>query len=124
MTDAQLSAKGKQLFGKRFRGVYSQDILPVGKRGMYIVNVDTCKPGSHWVGIVETGDSIYVYDSFARYLSDLMPILESKLDRKKIRIQEKLNHPTQWGRSEICGQNCLAWLCVVNELGLEAAMNF
>lgn len=125
MTDAQLSAKGKQLFGKKFRGVYSQDTLPVGGRGMYIVNVDTSgSPGSHWVGVVETGDSIYIYDSFARHLSDLMPILEAKLNRKKIQVHERISHPTQWGRTEICGQLCLSFLCVVHELGIEAAMNF
>lgn len=92
---------------------------------MYIVNVDTSgKPGSHWVGVVETGDSIYVYDSFAPHLSDLMPILEAKLNRKKIQVHERISHPTQWGRTEICGCLCLAWLCVVHELGIETAMNF
>ena len=125
MNDAQLSAKGKQLFGKKFRGVYSQDTLPVGRRGMSIVNVDTSgKPGSHWVAVVETGDCIYIYDSFARYLSDLMPILEAKLNRKKIHIHEKLNKKTQAVDSSVCGQLSLSFLCVVHELGIEAAMNF
>ena len=125
MSDTQLSAKGKELFGRKFRGVYSQDTLPIGKRGMYIVNVDTRgEVGSHWVGVVETGDAIYVYDSFARHLSDLMPILEAKLNRKKIHVHEKLDHATQWGQTEICGQLATAYLCVVHELGIEAAMNF
>jgi hypothetical protein len=124
-TDSQLSAKGKELFGKKFRGVFSQDTLPVGRRGMYIVNVDTSgEPGSHWVGVVETGNDIYVYDSFARHMSDLMPILEAKLNRKHIHVHEKIGHATQWGRTEICGQLSLAFLCMVHERGLEAAMNF
>ena len=53
-----------------------------------------------------------------------MPILEAKLNRKKIHVHEKLNKKTQAVDSNVCGQLSLSFLCVVHELGIDAAMNF
>ena len=123
-TDKQLRDLGHSMFGGDFIGVYSQDTMPIGKEGMYIVNVDTHeKAGTHWVACIETKDKIYIYDSFARELTGLMPILEQKLNKKSIDIQEKLDHPTQWGNSNLCGQNCLSFMAVAHEYGIHAAMH-
>jgi hypothetical protein len=52
--DDTLTKVGKQLFGPKFRGVYSYDLLPPLTNGQSaIINVDkSTLPGSHWVSVI------------------------------------------------------------------------
>ena len=76
-SDTQLRGIGNELLGRRFIGVYPQDKIPLGRTGLIIANTDTSNgPGVHWVAMVLTQKTIYVFDSFARATKQLMKILK------------------------------------------------
>jgi hypothetical protein len=123
-TDLQLLDVAKKLFGKRFLGVYPQDTIPLGKTGMLIANTDVSSgKGTHWTALVLTAKTVYIFDSFARPAAKLMKVLTNNAKNKKIKIMNSdLKDKEQHSSSAICGQLCLAWLCVVKEMGVRAAM--
>lgn len=119
----QLDSIGKQLF-KTWNGVNPQDQVSL-KPGYQIINVDTSKQsGSHWVAIYSTKKTFYIYDSFARRSTNLLKILTKKLSQKNIKfLDSDRSDAEQFGnKSEVCGQLSLAWLLVVKEMGIRAAM--
>ena len=123
-SDVQLTTMGKSMFGKRFIGVYPQDTLPLGRTGFCIANTDLSSgPGVHWVAIVLTAKSIYIFDSFARPAKRLMKVLTKNAKAKQIKIvNSDLKDVEQRDSSAICGQLCLSWLLVVKEMGIRAAL--
>lgn len=112
-----------KLFGSKYLGTHPQDQV-VLKPGYQIINVDTSKQsGSHWVGIYQTQNTVYIYDSFGRPSSTLLKILTKKLNKKNIKFVDSDNEPEQFGYiSEICGQLCISFLMVVKELGVKRAI--
>ena len=87
-----------------------------------ITNADTTNmPGSHWVAIYTTAKTFYIYDSFGRHTTNLLPILNHKLNTKKVKHHDSNYRPEQFGTTEICGQLCLTWLCVVKKYGIQKA---
>jgi len=121
-TDTELTKYGKRLFGTKYIGTYSQnEKIPKSniKQKFYIINVDTVgEPGTHWVAVVQNGNTYYIYDSYARGAKRLIPLFV----KGKIIIESDRSDAEQYGDSEICGQLCLSWLCVVNELGIRSAL--
>lgn len=121
--DNQLTAEGKALFGNRYLGTFSQNNIPLNKTGYLIANVDTVGlAGTHWVAIYSTPKTFYIYDSFGRQTTNLLPVLEHQLNTKKVKYLDSNYRPEQFGTTEICGQLCLAWLCVVKEHGVRKAL--
>jgi hypothetical protein len=122
--NVQISNMGLKLFGKRFIGVCPQDTIPLGKTGMLIANTDLSnEPGSHWVAILSTAKSVYIFDSFGRPAKQLMKILTKNAKAKKIKIiNSDLSDKEQRDASSICGPLSLAWLCVVKEMGIRSAL--
>jgi hypothetical protein len=122
--DNQLTIEGKALFGNKYLGTFSQNNIPLNRTGYLIANVDTLgMPGSHWVAIDTTPKTFYIYDSFGRQTTNLLPILEHKLNTKKVKYLDSNPKPEQFGKTtEICGQLCLAWLCIVKEYGVRKAL--
>ena len=126
-TDKQLTLVGKELFGKRYIGTFSQDTVSVGafgKTGMLIANTDTRdKNGKHWFSVYMTPKTIYIYDSYGRPSAKLLKILSKHAkDRKMNVIDSDTTDQEQKGNSEVCGQLCLAFLCVVRDLGIKKAL--
>ena len=67
---------GKQIFGKRFVGVYSSDDIPNLNKGQSaIINIDdSSEPGSHWIAIINHPDvGVVIYDSFGRFTRVIIP---------------------------------------------------
>lgn len=121
--DDQLTKEGRELFGKRYLGTFSQDEVPLHKTGMMVVNVDTkSQKGSHWVAIYSTPKCLYVYDSFGRNTKRLLPILEKNMESKKIHHIDSNYLPEQFGASQICGVLALSWLCIVRDMGVRKAL--
>ena len=69
-----------------------------------------------------TAKAIYVFDSFARAtIKQLMKILSKKAKHKQIKIVDSdRSDAEQRDESALCGQLCLAWLCVVKQLGVRS----
>ena len=122
LSDEQLNTLGKQYIGKKYIGTFAQDKLPTTS-GYMIVNVDTSKNINtnkcHWVAIYQTAKTLYVYDSFGRSTSFILPII-FKRNKKKI-VESKLD-PEQYGDTELCGHLALSFLCVANDLGIRKAL--
>ena len=118
----QLEKLGKELFGKKFIGVFAQDELP-NRVGYLIINTDTRKKinshSAHWIAIVQTPKTLYVYDSFGRLTKNVLTLI-SKTTTKKI-VDSKYD-PEQFGYPEICGHLAASWLCVARDLGIRKAL--
>ena len=98
-TESLLNHVGKQLFGRKFGGVFASNEKP---RGRYcIVNtMPRGTSGEHWLAIAPG----LVYDSFGRQkYGDYTGDAEQAIQQTN------------------CGQRCLAWLLVYDELGADYA---
>lgn len=124
MTGGEVFKQGRNMFGKKFRGVYMVDNTALSRPGYMIVNNDLSGgPGEHWVGVIIKAKTAYVYDSFARSTKTLLRPLYKKLKEKGFKVIESdRNDLEQSEDSQICGNLCLAWLYVANKMGLDKAI--
>jgi hypothetical protein len=122
-TDDQLNRVCRHLFGGKYKGAFPQDKAPF-KSGMMILNTDISKgAGLHWVAVYSTPATIYVYDSYARPSASLLKVLSKNAKERKVNIVDSdRSDSEQKDNTEICGQLCIAWLCVVNQMGIKAAL--
>lgn len=119
----ELMEFGKRFWGNKFLGVFPQDKLPAvmynQKNTKYaLLNVDTAGfPGTHWVALagVPGSHKIMVYDSFGRDTSKLLPLLKKgkTIDTDHDAEQKKIQ--------DSCGQFSLAWLILIDMVGLKNA---
>jgi hypothetical protein len=118
-TDTQLNDVGQAYF-PQFVGAFSQDvkITPTPARQYFIINTDRKhQPGTHWCGVVKNGKTYYVYDSFGRTSSRLLP----HFSKGKLVVDSDYD-AEQFGKTEICGVLCLAWIATVAEVGIRNAL--
>ena len=111
-------------FGIKYRGSFSQTEKFELKQGYYIINTDLKKgPGIHWIALVLTKTNAFIYDSFARNSNKLVSYLTRRLKLAKYKIiNSDLKDKEQGNLQMICGQLCIAWLAVVNKLGVKMAI--
>lgn len=118
----QLTRLGTRMFGShRYVGTFAADQIPLLKHHQScIVNVSkSTSPdgGSHWLALVRgTGKRRYVYDSFARKGSSLIPSLKDA-------VNSDLSDFEQTPEEVNCGARCLAWLSVYYRLGVKKALS-
>jgi len=120
---------GKELFKSKFIGVFAQNASFPLKQGYYIINTDTKNnDGIHWVSMYLTKTKAYIYDSFGRKAKYILSHLVSKLTKNNYKIKnsdttDREQRPFKNGKiTEICGPLSLAWLYVVNKLGIRKAL--
>jgi len=122
LDDSQLNALGKQLFGSKYLGTFAQDQLPT-RSGYLIINVDTSKkintPNAHWIAIIQTKTTLYVYDLYGRLTENILKLINKKTKKK---IVDSKHDAEQFGYTEICGQLAMSWLCVAHDLGIRKAL--
>ncbi len=108
--DSELRKAGNRLFGKKFKGVFPKDKIPIMKnKDMCIFNLDKSnESGSHWCAMYKDGKHKVVYDSFGR-----------KVMGKGYKYTDK--DKEQKKKEENCGQRCLAWLCCAHYYGINEA---
>jgi hypothetical protein len=121
MTDDGLDTIGKSFFGKAWGGVHPHDKVPVFKKKTYfIANTDDSKgPGIHWVGGMQDGKKMYIYDSFGRRTRYILPALRDRLVKQGFKIVESDGDPEQVDRQSDCGLRCIAWLLVARKEGIN-----
>lgn len=120
--NTQLDEVGRALFPKKFKGVFSQDTVPIHKTGYFIVNTDVITgPGVHWVGLVSTKKNIYIWDSFGRASTELLKVLSKKAVLNKKVIDAEYD-AEQHVSEMLCGQISLAWLMTVDKVGIKNAL--
>ena len=79
----------------------------------------THSPQRHWVAIIQTPKTLYVYDSFGRLTQNVLKIISTNTKKK---IVESKRDPEQWGNTEVCGHLAVSWLCVARDLGTRKAI--
>jgi len=95
-SEDELRRAGRALFGDKFVGVFAADEC-CSEAGYSIVNTKARRTGGeHWLAFANG----LMYDSFGRDQSG---------DAEQHVVQKD------------CGQRCLAWLCVYDELGADFA---
>lgn len=120
----QLTKICKQLFGKYYIGTFAFDKIPskMGKNKMLIFNLDKMGESNkeHWVAIYKYAhNKILFYDSFGRSHTKLFTNL-GELSKNNL-IQDSEKDAEQFGNSSICGQLCIAFLCICHNNGINYA---
>ncbi len=112
------------LFGIKYKGSYAVNDKYELKQGYYVINTDLKKgPGIHWIALVLTKKTAFIFDSFARNPTKLVSYLTKRLKLAKYKIiNSDLKDKEQGNLQMICGQLCIAWLAVVNKLGVKMAI--
>ena len=113
---------GKLLFQSKYRGSFAQDQKFEKKSGYYIINTDLEKgPGLHWIALILTPKTAYIYDSFSRDPKKLLHHLLQHLSNYKI-VSSDRKDSEQKGDSSICGHASLAFLLTAQKLGIFSAI--
>lgn len=127
LSDTQIDEYGREAFGPVWGGVGDQRLtLEPGR--YYVVNTSYSPKsrGEHWVAIATSRAGIvHLFDSFARNGSHLMPKLAAGIRKKgagRHFIESDRTDAEQRGASAVCGHLSLAWLSVVRDLGIRAAL--
>jgi len=119
----QLDKVAYTLLGKRFKGTYAQDKLPVNKSGYYIMNVDTSKKsGTHWVAVLSTPKTIYVFDSFGRKSKNLLKVLYDNAKSVNKKVVDADYDIDQHPSTNICGPLSIAFLLTAKQVGIKNAL--
>lgn len=124
LDNMEIDTFAKSKFGTRYKGSFAQDEKFELKSGFYIINTDIkTGPGIHWISLVLTPKTAFIYDSFARASKDLVPHLVKRLTKAKRKIVCSDRSDREQRDSEIvCGHLSLAFLTVAKELGIRAAI--
>jgi hypothetical protein len=123
----QLDKIGRREFGTHWSGVHPQDRVKLRPNSYCIVNTDTHdKPGLHWMAVYTTKNHAYIYDSYARPVKTLVRHLIDNINEHGFILgkTDKVHHMEQIGYSSgVCGQNSMAFLLVVRDLGIRKGSN-
>lgn len=112
-SNVELDGLGNSEFGALWGGVHARDQV-LNSELFNIVNTDVSTgPGQHWVGLAPAERKGYMveYDSYAR---------PNILQRPRVIMTE--DDVEQTIDENNCGQRCLAFLAIVRDHGVEAAM--
>jgi hypothetical protein len=117
-----LDNAGKILLKSKFKGVYPSDKIPkLNKKKPYaIINLDSSgMPGSHWVAIARYKNDVYIYDSFGRDYTEILPSLQKSKNGEVYNTDSDIEQKP----SELdCGARCLAWLLLYEYYGVDHAV--
>jgi hypothetical protein len=84
---------------------------------------DSSKSGTHWVALVQNGNTLYVYDSFGRTKEYLMKQFNDWMNRNNYKVIFVNKKGEQNGKQLNCGLRCLLWLIFVDKYGLTKCKN-
>ena len=112
----------KILFQTKYKGCFAQNNKFELKPGYYIIDTDVeSGKGIHWISLILTAKTAYIYDSFSRDPKKILPHLLQHLKNYKI-VSSDRKDVEQKGKSAICGHASLAFLLVAQKLGLKSAI--
>ena len=128
-TDEQLNTVGKKYFGSQWGGVYPVDTKvhfdKDKKHKYYIFNTDRAdQAGTHWIAIYidQQTRHAYVFDTFDRETSKLVPALYLDMKESHFRVRKGAKELHQEDCQMDCGQRSLGYLLLVKEHGIDNVM--
>ena len=84
---------------------------------------DSSKSGTHWVSLVQSGKTLYVYDSFGRTKEYLMKQFSDWMNSNGYKVVFINKKGEQNGKQVNCGLRSLLWLIFVDKYGLMKCKN-
>ena len=125
LDDVTIDRIGSREFGPYWAGCNPIDRVKFKPNTFQIVNTDPHnKPGTHWLGVYQTRNKVYVFDSYGRKIPSLVShfISDIKKHGMSLGATNLEPHAEQIGyTSELCGVYSLSWLLVVRDLGIKRA---
>lgn len=120
-----LNRTARQLFGKRFAGVFMSDKIPahlqMANPRYAIINLDdSTEPGSHWIAVARTSwvtKKLLVHDSYGR-INQVPPMIMRLYPRSVVTDPDV----EQGLRETNCGARALAWLLMMEIFPEEAPL--
>jgi hypothetical protein len=116
----------KKYLGKEYMGCYSQDNIPLNRlpsKCMFIFNNDiSTGQGIHWLACFKQGKTYYVYDSFGRRSTSLLPIFVKQVIKSGSKIKDSDYSKEQSDYQEDCGIRSIAFLICVRKFGINRAI--
>ena len=126
LDDSTIDRLGHKLFAS-WGGCFPSDRVKLMPYHYYVINTDPHdKPGIHWLGVFTTKGCAYIWDSFGRPVKPLSYQLIKTIHKRGFKIgkTDLAHHGEQIGfKSEVCGQDSLAFLLVIRDLGITRARN-
>jgi hypothetical protein len=124
LDNVEIDTLAQSKLGTRYKGSYAQDSNFEMKSGFYIINTDLkAGPGIHWISLIITPKTAYIYDSFARDPNKLVTHLVKRLTKTKRKIDSADRSDKEQRDVEIvCGHLSLSFLTVAKDLGVRAAI--
>ncbi len=98
--------------------------IPV-EDGYFIMNTDLIgNQGIHWISCIKQGKTIYIYDSFGRANTKILPIFTQKAKQQGYRIKNAgINDQDQYGDKSVdCGHRCISALLIAKKYGINNFM--
>ena len=126
--DEQLNIVGKKYFGKEWGGCFAENIKVNfdGNKKYYIFNTDKAnESGTHWISVYvdHAKKTVYVFDTFDRETSKLLPDLYLDIKDNHMRIKKGARHIHQKDCELNCGQRSMAYLLLVKNNGIEKILD-
>ena len=123
LADDEINKIGKREFGVHWGGAVASDRVKLQPNHYYIVNTSGHSGrGIHWLALYTTKSSAYIWDSYDRSVKRLVPSLVKAIGKHGYHLHDTEHRPDQVGfTSQVCGDDSLAFLLVVRDLGIRAA---
>jgi len=114
---------GSKYLKRAWGGCVPWNKLSLKPNKYYVINTSSSgHPGIHWMGLVTHGKHAYLWDSYNRPVRRLVPHLVKSIIKHGYVIGMTKHPMDQVGTSShVCGQDSLAWLMTVHEIGIHRA---
>lgn len=127
LTNQDCNFVGKRNFGRHWGGCLPYDKVHVKPNKYYVVNTSSSgQPGTHWLALITINKHAYLWDSYNRAVKRLVPHLIHSLIKHHYKIgPQGLEHPMEQigTSSQVCGQESLAYLLTVRDIGINNTAN-
>jgi hypothetical protein len=117
----ELNDVGQKLFKNKYYGTFPSDKIPklTDKMPYCILNLDSSeKAGSHWVALAKHKKVCYLYDSFGRKSTMIIPNLAFSGNGRILNTDDDVEQKV---KEVNCGARCLAFLYVFDKNGSDVA---
>ena len=123
LSDSDIKKEASTLKLPKFSGIYLQNsVLPEGNCS-YIINQDVVGgPGLHWLSVVQQNKTCYVYDSFGRRASNVLPRFYHTMKARGYTIKNTDKDIDQANKNVDCGHRALSALMIYKKHGLDGYM--
>ena len=122
-TNISLTEIAQHVFPQLGQNVFKNNEYDFNKmRGKYaIVNTDN-NQGIHWLATYQKGKNIYIFDSFGRHSSKLIPQFYKRIVNAGFNVIDTDHDAEQLDHQKDCGIRALSWIIIAYHQGIRKAL--